>query len=80
MNQPSTGVNASFDQVNENVRNAVANKSPNELTSLANDGDKKAPLKIGKTYLGLFVSQIISRPTLGFPSHRLTVMSKRQSF
>ena len=25
------------------------------LTSLANEGDKKAPLKIGKTYLGLFV-------------------------
>lgn len=48
-------VNASFDQVNENVRNAVAQQVTDELTSLANDGDKKAPLKIGKTYLGLFV-------------------------
>ena len=48
-------VNASFDKINENVRNAVAQQIADELKILANEGDKNAPLKLGKTFLGLFV-------------------------
>ena len=48
-------VNASFEQINDNLRNTVAQQIAEELTILANGGDKHAPLKLGKTYLGLFV-------------------------
>ena len=48
-------VNASFDKINEALRNAVAQQIADELKILANEGDKNAPLKLGKTFLGLFV-------------------------
>ena len=48
-------VNASFDQINEALRNEVAQQITEELTILANGGDTHAPLKLGKTYLGLFL-------------------------
>lgn len=48
-------VHVSFDQVTEALRNAVAQQVIEELTILANEGDKSAPLKLGKTFLGLFV-------------------------
>ena len=48
-------VNVSFDQINEALRNTVAQQVTEELTTLANKGDKSAPLKLGKTFLGLFV-------------------------
>ena len=48
-------MNASFDKINEALRNAVAQQIADELKILANEGDKNAPLKLGKTFLGLFV-------------------------
>ena len=48
-------VNATYDLINEDLREKVAQLVIDELLESAQAGDKKAPLKLGKTYLGLFV-------------------------
>tara|TARA_B100001059_G_scaffold94187_1_gene93451 strand:- start:319 stop:936 length:618 start_codon:yes stop_codon:yes gene_type:complete len=48
-------VNTVYDLINEDLRNSVAQKIIDELVTSAEAGDKDAPLKLGKTYLGLFV-------------------------
>ncbi len=44
-----------FGLITENLRNDVAQQVVDELLAEANSGDQVAPLKLGKTYLGLFV-------------------------
>jgi hypothetical protein len=41
--------------INEDLRNSVAQAIIEELVASAQEGDRAAPLKLGKTYLGLFV-------------------------
>ena len=48
-------VNKTYDLINEDLRNSVAQTIIEELVASAQAGDKEAPLKLGKTYLGLFV-------------------------
>jgi len=48
-------VNKTYDLINENLRNSVAETTIEELVASAQAGDRAAPLKLGKTYLGLFV-------------------------
>lgn len=48
-------ITATFDLINENLRNEVAQLIIDELLTTAQNGDRAAPLKLGKTYLGLFV-------------------------
>ena len=48
-------VNMTFDLINEDLRNSVAQTIIEELVARAQGGDREAPLKLGKTYLGLFV-------------------------
>ena len=48
-------VNTTYDLINEDLRNSVAQTIIEELVASAQAGDKEAPLKLGKTYLGLFV-------------------------
>ncbi len=48
-------VNMTYDLINEDLRNSVAQTIIEELIASAQAGDKEAPLKLGKTYLGLFV-------------------------
>ena len=48
-------VNMIYDLINEDLRNSVAQTIIEELVASAQAGDKEAPLKLGKTYLGLFV-------------------------
>jgi TPR repeat protein len=48
-------VNMTYDLINEDLRNSVAQTIIEELVASAQVGDKEAPLKLGKTYLGLFV-------------------------
>ena len=48
-------VNMTYDLINEDLRNSVAQTIIEELVASAQAGDKEAPLKLGKTYLGLFV-------------------------
>ena len=48
-------VNMTYDLINEDLRNSVAQTIIEELVARAQSGDKEAPLKLGKTYLGLFV-------------------------
>ena len=48
-------VNKTYDLINEDLRNSVAQTIIEELVASAQTGDKEAPLKLGKTYLGLFV-------------------------
>ena len=48
-------VNMIYDLINEDLRNSVAQTIIEELVASAKAGDKEAPLKLGKTYLGLFV-------------------------
>jgi TPR repeat protein len=48
-------VNKTYDLINEDLRNSVAQTIIEELVARAQDGNKEAPLKLGKTYLGLFV-------------------------
>ena len=48
-------VNATYDLINEDLREKVAQLVIDELLESAQAGDKKSPLKLGKTYLGLFV-------------------------
>ena len=48
-------VNKTYDLINEDLRNSVAQTIIEELVASAQAGDKDAPLKLGKTYLTLFV-------------------------
>ena len=48
-------VNIIYDLIDEKLRNSVAQTIIDEMLSIAQAGDKAAPLKLGKTYLGLFV-------------------------
>ena len=48
-------VNMIYDLINEDLRNSVAQTIIEELVASAQAGDKDAPLKLGKTYLALFV-------------------------
>ena len=48
-------VNSIYDLINEKLRDSVAETVIEELLAGAQAGDKGAPLKLGKTYLGLFV-------------------------
>lgn len=48
-------VTATYDLINENLRNEVAQLIIDELLENAKAGDKVSPLKLGKTYLGLFI-------------------------
>ena len=48
-------VSMTYDLINEDLRNSVAQTIIEELVASAQAGDKEAPLKLGKTYLGLFV-------------------------
>ena len=48
-------VNSIYDLINEKLRDSVAQTVIEELLAGAQAGDKGAPLKLGKTYLGLFV-------------------------
>ena len=48
-------VNKTYELINENLRNSVAETTIEELIASAQAGDRAAPLKLGKTYLGLFV-------------------------
>ncbi len=48
-------VNVTYDLINEDLRDKVAQIVIDELLESAQAGDKMSPLKLGKTYLGLFV-------------------------
>jgi len=48
-------VNIIYDLIDEKLRNSVAQTIIDEMLLIAQAGDKTAPLKLGKTYLGLFV-------------------------
>ena len=48
-------VNLIYDLITENLRNSVAQTIIDEMLTIAQSGDRNAPLKLGKTYLGLFV-------------------------
>ena len=48
-------MNSIYDLINEKLRNSVAQTVIEELLTGAQAGDKSAPLKLGKTYLGLFL-------------------------
>ncbi|MDB3860025.1 hypothetical protein N9301_00935 [Paracoccaceae bacterium] len=49
------GFNAILELTNDDLRNTVATQVIDELLLKAQNGDKIAPLKLGKTYLSLFV-------------------------
>jgi len=48
-------VNIIYDLIDEKLRNSVAQTITDEMLIIAQAGDRAAPLKLGKTYLGLFV-------------------------
>ena len=48
-------IKATYELINEDLRNHVAQLIIDELLINAQNGDKAAPLKLGKTYLDLFV-------------------------
>ena len=48
-------VNIIYDLIDEKLRNSVAQTITDEMLLIAQSGDRAAPLKLGKTYLGLFV-------------------------
>ena len=48
-------VNIVYDLIDEKLRNSVAQTIIDEMLLIAQAGDKTAPLKLGKTYIGLFV-------------------------
>jgi len=48
-------VNIIYDLIDEKLRNSVAQTIIDEMLLIAQAGDKAAPLKLGQTYLGLFV-------------------------
>ena len=48
-------VNIIYDLIDEKLRNSVAQTIIDEMLLIAQSGDRTAPLKLGKTYLGLFV-------------------------
>ncbi len=48
-------VNIIYDLIDEKLRNSVAQTIIDEMLLIAQSGDRAAPLKLGTTYLGLFV-------------------------
>ena len=48
-------VNIIYDLIDEKLRNSVAQTIIDEMLVIAQSGDRAAPLKLGTTYLGLFV-------------------------
>ena len=48
-------VNIIYDLIDEKLRNSVAQTITDEMLIIAQAGDRAAPLKLGKTYLSLFV-------------------------
>ena len=48
-------VNIIYDLIDEKLRNSVAQTITDEMLLIAQSGDRAAPLKLGRTYLGLFV-------------------------
>ena len=48
-------VNIIYDLIDEKLRNSVAQTIIDEMLLIAQAADKAAPLKLGQTYLGLFV-------------------------
>ena len=48
-------VNIIYDLIDEKLRNAVAQTIIDEMLIISQAGNKAGPLKLGKTYLGLFV-------------------------
>ena len=48
-------VDAALDASNDSLRDTVATQIVEELIARADQGDIRAPLKLGKTYLNLFV-------------------------
>ena len=48
-------VNIIYNLIDEKLRNSVAQTITDEMLLIAQSGDRAAPLKLGKTYLGLFV-------------------------
>ena len=50
-------VNIIYDLIDEKLRNSVAQTIIDEMLLIAQAADKAAPLKLGKTYLGLFVEE-----------------------
>ena len=48
-------VNIIYDLIDEKLRNSVAQTIIDEMLLIAQSGDRAAPLKLGKTYLSLFV-------------------------
>ena len=66
-------VTTTYDLINEDLRNTVAQLIIDELLVTAAAGDKASPLKLGKTYLGLFVEAQNQPAYFGCQSRRLTV-------
>ena len=48
-------VNIIYDLIDEKLRNSVAQTIIDEMLLIAQSGERASPLKLGKTYLGLFV-------------------------
>ena len=67
-------IKATYDLINEDLRNNVAQLIIDELLINAQNGDKAAPLKLGKTYLAYLWRLRTNLPTYGCLSLRLTVM------
>ena len=58
LNDHETAINSVktiYDLIDEKLRNSVAQTIIDEMLLIAQSGDRAAPLKLGKTYLGLFV-------------------------
>ena len=58
LNNHETAINrvtVIYDLIDEKLRNSVAQTIIDEMLLIAQSGDRAAPLKLGKTYLGLFV-------------------------
>ncbi len=58
LNDHETAINSVktiYDLIDEKLRNSVAQTIIDEILLIAQSGDRAAPLKLGKTYLGLFV-------------------------
>ena len=70
-------VNIIYDLIDEKLRNSVAQTIIDEMLLIAQSGDRAAPLKLGKTYLGLFVGRNISLRTYGYLFHRPTARKEQ---
>ena len=58
LNDHETAINSVktiYDLIDEKLRNSVAQTITDEMLLIAQSGDRAAPLKLGTTYLGLFV-------------------------